>query len=39
MAHSWIKFRTQTMQNFYVFSLTNGRPDMITENHRIKEFY
>ena len=39
MAHSWIKSRTQTMQNFYVFSLTYGRPGMITENRRIKEFY
>ena len=38
MAHSCVEVRIQTIQKFYTISLKNGRPDLTTENHRLKEF-
>ena len=38
MAHSRVEVRIQTIQKFYTISLTNGRPGLTAENHRLKEF-
>ena len=33
MVHTCIEVRAQNMQKFHAISLTNGRPDLTTENH------
>ena len=39
MAHTCIEARIQSVQKFHAISLTNGRPDLTTENHWIKKFH
>ena len=39
MVHTYVEARTQNMQKFHAISLTNGRPDLTTENHWIKKFH
>ena len=39
MVHTCVEVRIQNMQMFYVISLTNGRPDLTTENYWIKKFH
>ena len=39
MVHTCVEVRIQNMQKFYAISLTNGRPDLTTENHWIKKIY
>ena len=39
MVHTYVEARIQNMQKFHAISLTNGRPDLTTENHWIKKFH
>ena len=39
MAHIFAEVRIQAMQKLYAISLTNRRPDLVTENHYIKKFH
>ena len=39
MFYPCVKVGIQNMQKFYAISLTNGRPDLTTENHWIKKFH
>ena len=38
MFHTCVEVRIQNMQEFYGISLTNGTPDLISENHWLKKF-
>ena len=37
MFHTCVEVRIQNMQKFYAISLTNGRPDLTTENNWIEK--